>query len=491
MKYLRLLTSLLLFIIFSIGDSAAITKKKHRGSKIASKITSAKFHSKSRKSAKRSAPLKASKAKYAAIVMDADTGIVLHAEDADAPRFPASCTKMMTLYIVFEALKEGDLTLNTPMRVSRNAALQPATKLYLREGETITLQTAILGLVTKSANDASVVIAEHLAGSVENFARIMTRKARGLGMRQTTFKNPHGLPNPDQITTARDLAILSRALYHHYPKQYKYFATESFTHKGVVHRNHNHLLGKVEGVDGIKTGLTNASGFNLAASAVRYDVNNVPRRLITVVLGGPNRHWRDKRVEQLFETYFPHMGIHGKGESSDTLQQNVSLKNMNQQASDPLTNLIFETHEDEEDQTVTLNRSLSDEDEEEGMVGNVLNVSQTSEDIQNDWQETREMESINAARTSTSQHLAKAYNTPTPANWVVPKPSSSEKSTKRTRKRVSGLSTGHPLSTASSSKRHKTKLTPVRHARATPITKTKKAGKKRRNSSKKNNHSQA
>lgn len=483
MKYLKILTSLFLFIIFSIGDAAAVTKKKHRGSKIASKVTSAKFHSKSRKSAKRSAPLKASKAKYAAIVMDADTGSVLHAEDADAPRFPASCTKMMTLYIVFEALKEGDLTLNTPMKISRNAALQPATKLYLREGETITLQNAILGLVTKSANDASVVIAEHLAGSVENFARIMTRKARGLGMKHTTFKNPHGLPNPEQITTARDLAILSRALYHHYPKQYKYFATESFTHKGVVHRNHNHLLGKVEGVDGIKTGLTNASGFNLAASAVRYDANNTPRRLITVVMGGPNRHWRDKRVEQLFETYFPHMGINGKGADSEPLQKEVSLQNTGHQTSDPLTNLIYESAEEDDDQTVTLNRRLSDEDEEEGMGGNVLNVSQTNE--------TQSEEDFSNDNDSENLTTSKATHTPTPANWVVPKPSSSEKATKRTRKRISGLSTGHPLSTASSTKRHKTKLTPVKHTRAASVVKAKKVGKKRRNSLKKKNHSQA
>lgn len=246
--------------------------------------------------------------KYSAIVMDADTGQILHTEDATGIRHPASLTKMMTLYMAFEALKAGKVTLKTRMPVSSKAARQAPSKLGLNPGETISLQTAILGLVTKSANDAAVVVAEFLGGSEEAFARKMTQKARALGMTSTVFRNASGLPNPAQVTTAKDMAILSRALYRDYPKQYKYFSLRSFNHKGIEHRNHNHLLGKVAGVDGIKTGFIGASGFNLAASAVRLDRYKRPRRLITVVMGGANRHWRDRRVTELLEAYFSREG---------------------------------------------------------------------------------------------------------------------------------------------------------------------------------------
>ncbi len=259
------------------------------------------------------------KPKYAAIVMDADTGNVLESEDPDGLRHPASLTKMMTLYLVFDELRRGRLHLSTRMPVSAHASRQSPSKLGLQPGQTISVGEAIQALVTKSANDVAVVVSEYLAGSEPAFARRMTQKAQALGMRHTTFKNASGLPNPLQITTARDMATLSRSLYRDFPNYYTYFKQRQFVHQGIAHRNHNHLLGKVPGVDGIKTGFIGASGFNLAASAVRYDAANSPHRLIVVVLGGPNRHWRDRRVSELFETNFQRIGVsRGKNQWVET-----------------------------------------------------------------------------------------------------------------------------------------------------------------------------
>ena len=283
--------------------------------------------------------------KYSSIVMDAETGQVLHNEDADGIRHPASLTKMMTLYMAFEALREGRISLETRLPVSARASRQAPSKLGLSPGETIPLKAAILGLVTKSANDAAVVVAEHLGGSEEAFARKMTQKARALGMRTTVFKNASGLPNPSQITSARDMAILSRALYRDYPKQYKYFSLKSFFYKGTEHRNHNHLLGKVQGVDGIKTGFIGASGFNLAASAVRATSSNQHRRLITVVMGGPNRHWRDRRVTELFEIYFARNGAHRDVPILDDTELNELIEEDDSQPTN-FSDITYEVQED-------------------------------------------------------------------------------------------------------------------------------------------------
>lgn len=236
---------------------------------------------------------------YSSIVMDAHTGRVLFSEQPDAVTYPASLTKMMTLYLVFEALESGKITIRQKMKVSKRASRQSPSKLYLKPGETITVYDAILALMTKSANDVAVVVGEALGGSEDNFALMMTQKAKKLGMKQTQFKNASGLPNKGQTTSARDMAILSNALYHHYPRYYKHFQTKFFNYKGQSLRNHNGLLGKVEGVDGIKTGFIFASGWNLAASAVRSG-----QRVIAVVLGGKSRVWRDKRVEELLEYGF-------------------------------------------------------------------------------------------------------------------------------------------------------------------------------------------
>lgn len=232
--------------------------------------------------------------KYAAIVMDARTGKVLHAENADSRRFPASLTKMMTLYLTFEALSKGKIKKSTPVIFSAQAATQPPTKIGVKAGNSITVETAIYALVTRSANDASMALAELLGGSQQNFARMMTNKARALGMRSTVFRNPHGLPDTGQFTTARDMARLGIALREHYPQYYGYFGTKSFKYGRTRISNHNRLLGKVRGVDGIKTGYTRASGFNLVSS-----VTDGNRRLVAVVMGGTSASARDARMAQL------------------------------------------------------------------------------------------------------------------------------------------------------------------------------------------------
>jgi D-alanyl-D-alanine carboxypeptidase len=238
-------------------------------------------------------------AQYSSIVIDAQTGQVVSEYNADSPNYPASLTKMMTLYLTFEALEHHNITLNTVFPVSAHAAAQEPTKLNLVAGQTIAVHDLILGLVTQSANDAAVVLSEGLAGSEAAFAEKMTRTARAMGMNSTTFHNASGLPNPFQKTTARDLSSLARRLYLDYPREYAYFSTESFTYRGITYGNHNHLMSAFAGMDGIKTGFIHASGFNLAASAVR---NN--RRLIGVVMGGVSAHARDMKMASLLNAAF-------------------------------------------------------------------------------------------------------------------------------------------------------------------------------------------
>jgi D-alanyl-D-alanine carboxypeptidase len=235
---------------------------------------------------------------YAAIVIDDKSGVVLHDVSADEPRHPASLTKIMTLYLLFEQLEAGTLKLDTALPVSTRASVQNPTKLGLKPNQTIKVEEAILGLVTKSANDAAVVVAEAISGSVEEFAARMTRKARALGMSGTTYVNASGLPAEAQITTARDQAVLGRAIQHQFPVYYQYFSTPSFRYKGAEMRNHNHLLGNVKGVDGIKTGYTEASGYNLTSSVRRED-----KHIVAVVLGGTSNAARDARMRQLIEEH--------------------------------------------------------------------------------------------------------------------------------------------------------------------------------------------
>ena len=243
-------------------------------------------------------PAQAAAARNAAIVIDANTGKTLYSESADSPRYPASLTKMMTLYIVFDLMNRGKLNKNSRLKVSAAAASAPPSKLGLKAGQTITVEQAIYALVTKSANDVARTVAENIGGSESKFADMMTRQARALGMSNTIYRNASGLPDPSQKTTARDMARLGIALREHFPREYRYFSTRSFAYGGRRHANHNKLLGRVDGVDGIKTGYTRASGFNLVSSVRIGD-----RSIVAVVMGGKSGASRDARMRQLIATY--------------------------------------------------------------------------------------------------------------------------------------------------------------------------------------------
>ena len=236
----------------------------------------------------------------AAIVVDAKNGKILYSSNPDARCFPASLTKMMTLYLLFEALSTGKTTLTSKIKISAHAAAQPPSKLGLKPGSTITVKDAILALVTRSANDIAAAIGEHLAGSELAFATKMTAKARALGMSKTTFRNASGLPDPAQVTTARDMARLGRALQDRFPQYFAYFKTPSFTYQGRKIANHNRLLGRVAGVNGIKTGYTRASGYNLVTS-----VDRDGKKLVAVVMGGKSGASRDERMASLVSDYIP------------------------------------------------------------------------------------------------------------------------------------------------------------------------------------------
>ncbi len=264
-----------------------------------------------------SATSMASEARYASIVVDANSGEVLYAKKADSPRYPASITKVMTLYLAFEALSQGKLHLNDTIIVSRRAAGQAPTKLGLRAGSKITVDQAMRAVAVKSANDMATALAEKIGGSETRFATLMTLRAHELGMVNTHFANASGLPDKRQLSSARDIAILSRAVMRDYPQYYSYFSQRQFTFQGQTTKNHNGLLGKMPGVDGLKTGFTAASGFNLAASAVRDN-----RRLIAVVLGGNSTAARDNHVEDLLETGFGVIQRRKNGERI-TIAQNL------------------------------------------------------------------------------------------------------------------------------------------------------------------------
>jgi D-alanyl-D-alanine carboxypeptidase len=236
----------------------------------------------------------------AAIIVDMNSGAILHSQAADVPRHPASLTKIMTLYVLFGYMRQGKLSPNSDLVVTEHAASQAPTKLGLKPGATIKVSDAIKALVTQSANDAAAAIAENLAGSEENFAHLMTDTARRLGMGNTVFCNASGLPNDEQITTARDMAILAAHIIHDYPEYYSVFETRYFSFKGRKYRNHNKLLFGYKGTDGIKTGYTRASGFNLTASVRRGN-----KHLVAVVLGGRTGSQRDAAMRALLDKHFP------------------------------------------------------------------------------------------------------------------------------------------------------------------------------------------
>ena len=246
--------------------------------------------------------------RYAAYVIDAKTGQVLFSRNADARRYPASLTKMMTLYMVFEAIEARRINRNTPVSFSANAAAEPPTKLGVRAGGSIPVDTAIRALVTRSANDVSTALAELVGGSEANFARMMTAKAKQLGMNSTQFRNAHGLPNNQQFTTARDMAILGIALREHFPQHYDYFSTRSFKYGKQTITTHNRMFGRVNGVDGIKTGYIRASGFNLVTS-----VQDNGRSVVAVVMGGQSARSRDDHMAALIREHLPRASRGGGG----------------------------------------------------------------------------------------------------------------------------------------------------------------------------------
>jgi D-alanyl-D-alanine carboxypeptidase len=247
-------------------------------------------------------------ARYAGIVVDARTGRVLVDHHADETRHPASLTKMMTLYLLFDALRDGRVRLDTPIRFSEEAASRPPSKLGVPAGRVISAETAILALVTRSANDVAAAVAEHLAGNEDAFARVMTQRARQMGMTRTTFRNASGLPDPEQVTTARDMALLGRRLIQDFPDRYTYFSATHFRHGAQLIRNHNGMLTDYAGTDGIKTGYIRASGFNIVTSAERENV-----RLVGAVFGGRSWVERNRQMAELLDDGFQRMGVRGPG----------------------------------------------------------------------------------------------------------------------------------------------------------------------------------
>ena len=236
--------------------------------------------------------------KYSALVIDASSGATLYQANAMAARYPASLTKMMTLYLLFEALDQGRVSKTTAIPVSSFAARQPPSRIGIKPGQTIDVENAILALAVKSGNDCAVAVAEYLGGTEEQFAQQMTARARQLGMTGTVFRNASGLPDPDQRTTARDMAILGMALRSRFPQYFHYFSERDFNFRGRLVRGHNDMIGRVEGVDGIKTGYIKASGYNVVTSVGRGS-----RRLIVVVMGANSARARNAHVEELIEKY--------------------------------------------------------------------------------------------------------------------------------------------------------------------------------------------
>ncbi len=260
--------------------------------------------------------------KKAEIVIDGETGEIIHEDSADETRYPASITKVMTLYLLFEAIENGEIDINDRLTFSAKAASQPPTKLGVKAGNSIDIETAIYGLVVKSSNDVAVAIAERLGSTEAQFAEKMTLKAKDLGMINTNFVNASGLPDANQYSSAEDLAKLAIAIRRDFPREFSYFATESFDFAGATLTNHNHLVGKTDGVDGLKTGYINASGYNLATTSVRDG-----KFLVTVVMGGKTWRSRDERAEALIDQSYADLGIYSKSASLESESNMVSGMN--------------------------------------------------------------------------------------------------------------------------------------------------------------------
>ena len=263
-------------------------------------------------------------AKKAAIVIDFDTKEVLFEVNANTKNYPASLTKIMTLYILFDQIEKGVLTYDTKLKVSKIASSRSPSKLYLEAGSYIKVEDAIMALIIKSANDVATVVAENISGTEKDFAKLMTRYARNLGMANTTFKNASGLPNRAQLTTARDISILSHAIISNFPEEYKLFSKQNFTYNGKTYKTHNKLMLNYEGADGIKTGYIKASGFQLAFSAVR---NN--KRLVGVIFGGDTGKQRDRSLKIIMDKEFAELGINKKEKKSTIVKKETKKTKTN------------------------------------------------------------------------------------------------------------------------------------------------------------------
>ena len=280
--------------------------------------------------------------KYAALVVDADTGSVLYAANANAERYPASLTKMMTLYLTFEALEQKILTLDTRLKVSQRAADMPQTNIGLKKGDTIQVRDIIRSLIVRSANDVAVVIAEALGGNEQRFAKKMTARARALGMKSTSFRNASGLPDKAQRSTARDLAVLSLALKKHFPQYFHFFRAKTFRYKGRTYKSHNKVMSRYPGADGIKTGYIRASGFNLATSARRHG-----RNIIAIVMGGKTSRRRDDHMIDLLDRSFAGLETKGHFAATRTLPVPKAKPSLPEAEQAIITALPTSNHRDE------------------------------------------------------------------------------------------------------------------------------------------------
>lgn len=272
-------------------------------------------------------------ASVSSITIDAASGEVLSSSAADTLRYPASLTKVMTLYITFDALEKGIIKLDDKLPVSRHAANRSPSKLGLRAGSSIDVKTCIMAVIVKSANDCATVLAEGLGYSEENFAKSMTRVSRELGMKNTTFKNASGLPNKQQKTTARDMALLAAAMYHHFPQYYKWFSAKKFTYDGRTIYTHNHILKNFEGADGLKTGFTNASGYNIITSAERDG-----HRVIAVTMGHNTARERDRKVAQMMSKGLSKLALNDKVNTS-SMYAELEEKNIGSEPEQKLASL--------------------------------------------------------------------------------------------------------------------------------------------------------
>lgn len=281
------------------------------------------------------------KASVSSIMIDAESGEILSESNADELRYPASLTKLMTLYITFDALEKGIIKWDDKLPVSRRAANMSPSKIGVRRGEKIKVSDAVMALIVKSANDCAVVLAEGLGYSEENFAKTMTQVAHELGMENTTFYNASGLPNKKQKTTARDMALLGAALYHHFPQYYKLFATKKFTYQGRTVYTHNHLLKKFEGADGMKTGFTNAAGYNIVTSAERNG-----HRVIAVTMGHRIMKQRDKKVASMMESGLQKLALNSQVEETNMVAD--AQDNMQKEAHEEIANNSLSTAQSNE-----------------------------------------------------------------------------------------------------------------------------------------------